>query len=434
MQTSEILIEHFTEQTSQILPGLKQLEFLPYGRSAWLDGFISFALLILVLFAVDYLMKFLIRRFARTLGRRQFWIGAFLEDSRYIFWICLLPVLVFFAHGIQLIPELPPLATVVLERSTLVLVVIASLMTLSNGLRIAESLYRRHEIAKSRPIKGYLQTIMIVAYLLGFIGIVAIIIDRSPLLLLSGLGALTAVLLLVFKDSILSLVAGVQLTANDLIRVGDWIEMPQFGADGDVVEIALHSVKVQNWDRTITVIPAHKFLENSFKNWRGMAESGGRRIKRSITIDVNSIRFLTEDDIESFSKMRLLKEYLQQKRDEVSKHNSGLAAELHQRPSNLRRLTNVGTFRAYITQYLKEHPLVHKDRTFLVRQLAPGPEGLPIEIYVFATDIRWEFYESIQADIFDHLLAVMPEFDLRFYQHPSGMDFSRSFSNGGVSK
>ena len=212
------------------------------------------------------------------------------------------------------------------------------------------------------------------------------------------------------------LVDGVQLTANDLLRVGDWIEMPQFNADGDVIDIALNVVKVQNWDKTITVIPAHKFIENSFKNWRGMQESGGRRIKRSLVMDMDSIRFLTQEDVDKFSRFHLLSDYIAEKKDELADYNANMPADLI---ASSRRLTNIGTYRAYVTQFLKEHPKIHKDRTFLVRQLQSDAFGLPLEIYVFANDVRWAFYENIQSDIFDHLMAILPEFGLWLYQRTS---------------
>ncbi len=280
----------------------------------------------------------------------------------------------------------------------------------------AQEAYQRNASTYRRPIKGYLQVIAVVVYFFATIMAIAALLNKSPLLLISGLGAMTAVLMLVFRDTILSLVAGVQLTANDLLRVGDWIEMPQFNADGDVIDIALNVVKVQNWDKTITVIPAHKFIENSFKNWRGMQESGGRRIKRSLIIDMDSIRFLNQDDVDKFSKFYLLSDYIDQKKHELADYNENMPADLI---ASSRRLTNIGTYRAYVTQFLKDHPKIHKDRTFLVRQLQSDAFGMPLEIYVFAADIRWAYYENIQADIFDHLMAILPEFGLRLYQRTS---------------
>ncbi len=299
-----------------------------------------------------------------------------------------------------------------LVSATLVAVVLRALTTLLGRIHDA---YSSLEIARNRPIKGFIQVIIILLYVAALILIVSILLDKSPWVFLSGLGAMTAILILIFRDTLLSLVAGLQLISNDLIRVGDWIEMSQFGADGDVIDIALHTVRVQNWDRTITVIPTHKFLENSFKNWRGMQESGGRRIKRSIYIDMHSIRFLSSEDIERLKKVPLLRDYLEQKTTELAQYASN---ETHPR-----RLTNVGTFRAYLVNYLKNHPRIQQQATMIVRQLEPSPQGLPIEIYAFANTIKWVDYEGIQSDIFDHVLAIAPEFGLTIFQYPSSSSF-----------
>jgi miniconductance mechanosensitive channel len=250
---------------------------------------------------------------------------------------------------------------------------------------------------------------------------ISLLIDQSPLILLSGLGAMAAVILLVFKDTILSLVASVQLTSNDMLRVGDWIEMPGMHADGDVIDIALHTVKIQNFDKTITTIPTHKLISESYRNWRGMSESGGRRIKRSISIDQNMIRFLSEDEVKELNRFRILRDYLARKEQEIADWNKGeLAGEAEM--VNARRLTNIGTLRAYIIGYLKNHRMISNDFTLLVRQLPPGPTGLPIEIYCFTATTNWGEFESIMADIFDHLLAILPEFGLKIFQEPSGSD------------
>jgi len=254
---------------------------------------------------------------------------------------------------------------------------------------------------------------------------------RSPLIFLSGIGAMTAVLLLVFKDTILSLVASIQLTGNDMLHVGDWIEMPSYGADGDVIDIALHTVKVQNWDKTITTVPTYALISNSFKNWRGMSESKSRRIKRSIHIDVSTIRFLADAEIARFGEWAVLGDYMAEKQAELAEWNrqDGRNAEIG---ADIRRLTNVGTFRAYVERYLRAHPKIHRDRTLLVRQLAAAETGLPIEIYCFTNDIVWANYEAIQADIFDHLLAIAGEFGLRVFQKPSGADLERVQARSGA--
>ena len=277
--------------------------------------------------------------------------------------------------------------------------------------------------ASEGPIKSYAQIVKLVVYILGGLMTVAVLTGRSPWVLMSGIGALMAVIILVFRETILNIVASITITANRLVRVGDWIEAPAFGADGDVIDIALHTVKVQNWDKTITTIPTYKLVETSFKNWRGMSESGGRRIKRAIYIDMSTIQLCDTQMLERFERFELLAEGLRQRRAEVERYNAEHVTDMKEL-INGRRLTNVGTLRAYIIAYLRQHPRIHQDLTFLVRQLAPTPKGLPIEIYVFTRDIEWVKYEEIQADIFDHLLAVMPMFDLRIFQEPTGADFT----------
>ena len=249
--------------------------------------------------------------------------------------------------------------------------------------------------------------------------------NRSPWIFVSGIGAMTAVLLLIFRDTILSLVASIQIASNDMVRVGDWIEMPELGADGDVIEVALHTVKVQNWDKTITTIPTHRLIADSFKNWRGMSLSGGRRIKRSVSIDLQSVRFLTDEEIERFERWALLRDYMASKRRELEEANA--APELDRAlTADLRRLTNLGTFRAWIQALVRAHPKIHQSgHTLLIRQLAPGPQGVPIEIYCFANDTDWIAYEAIQSDLFDRILAMVPEFGLRVFQEPAGSDLER---------
>ena len=250
----------------------------------------------------------------------------------------------------------------------------------------------------------------------------ATVIDRSPWGLLSGIGAATAIILLVFKDTILSFVASIQIASTGVIRIGDWVSMPQYGADGDVVDIALYRVTIQNWDKTLTAIPTHKFLDESFTNWRGMSESGGRRIKRAVGIDMTSVHFLEPAELERLSKIQILKPYIDDKLSELSAWNAEHAID-DSVAVNGRRMTNLGTFRAYLVAYLKRHPKIHKEMTFLVRQLSPGAEGVPLEIYVFSNDTRWVEYEAVQSDIFDHVLSALPYFGLRVFQNPTGADF-----------
>ncbi|MCP4331678.1 MAG: mechanosensitive ion channel, partial [Gammaproteobacteria bacterium] len=332
------------------------------------------------------------------------------------------PVLIIYA-GVPFIPGLPEGGAQVLRNVAMGYMVLMLTLALTATLSAANTIYSASPVAKDRPLKGFVQLVQIVVWIFGGVMIIAAVLDRSPLLLLSGFGAMTAILLLVFKDTILSLVASVQLTAQDMVRVGDWIEMPQFGADGDVVDVQLHTVKVQNWDKTITTIPTHRLITDSFKNWRGMSQSGARRIKRAIYVDVSTIRIQTEDEVDHFTRFALLKDYIKNKERELADYNAGLATEVDAEV-NRRRLTNVGTFRAYTYNYLKNHPKIHKGMTLIVRQLGPGPEGLPLEIYCFTNTTEWAVYEDIQSDIFDHLLAIVPEFGLRLYQKPAGSDLA----------
>ncbi len=332
------------------------------------------------------------------------------------------PALIIFV-GVPFIPGLPEGTVQLIRNVAMGYVVLTLTLALTALLSAANTIYAASPIARDRPLKGFVQLVQIVVWVLGGVLIVAVVLDRSPLLLLSGFGAMTAILLLVFKDTILSLVASVQLTAQDMVRVDDWIEMPQFGADGDVVDVQLHTVKVQNWDKTITTIPTHRLITDSFKNWRGMSQTGARRIKRAIFIDVSTIRMQTQDEVDHFNRFALLKDYITNKEQELADYNAGLATEVDAEV-NRRRLTNIGTFRAYAYNYLKNHPSIHKGMTLIVRQLAPGPEGLPLEIYCFTSTTEWASYENIQSDIFDHLLAIVPEFGLRLYQKPAGSDLA----------
>ena len=284
------------------------------------------------------------------------------------------------------------------------------------------SFYETKPKSKERPIKGYIQVAVIIIYIFGIIFIIGSLTGQSPWVLLSGVGAMTALVLLIFKDTILSFVAGIQITSYDLVHVGDWIEMPEYGADGDVIDIALHTVQVQNWDKTITVIPTHKLTEKSFKNWRGMMKAGGRRIKRAVHLDQSSITFCTDEMIERFEKIHLISGYVRRKKEELKKYNQehGIDDTLK---VNGRRMTNLGTFRAYAQAYLEVHPKLNHSLTTMVRQLPPGPNGLPLEVYAFTNTTEWLTYEVVQADIFDHLLSVVGEFDLRIFQNPGGSDF-----------
>ncbi len=331
------------------------------------------------------------------------------------------------SSGIVLVPNLPSAVVTLVSNVVAASIILFVAMAISKALGLGNEIYEHRPDAASRPIKGYIQLLKIVLYAGAAILIVAALMDQSPLLLLSGLGAMAAVLLLVFKDTILSLVASVQLTSNDMIRVGDWIEMPALGADGDVIDIALHTIKVQNWDKTISTIPTHRLISESFKNWRGMSESGGRRIKRSLFLDQNGVRFLTADEKQKLRRFQLLDAYLGRKQEELGEWNAALE-KAGRDPINERNVTNIGTFRAYMVEYLRAHAQVAQGMTLMVRQLDPTPQGLPIEIYCFTSTTAWTAYEDIQSDLFDHMLAILPEFGLRPFQQPSGLDLQRAFA------
>lgn len=325
------------------------------------------------------------------------------------------------SYGISSVPGLQEEVAIVVTNVCNAFVVLTIGRALSGILTVVNTVYERQPDAHEKPIKGYIQVVKIGIYAVVTILIVAALIDRSPIILLSGLGAMAAVLMLVFQDTLLSLVASVQITSNDIIRVGDWVEMPNLSVDGDVIDIALHTVKVQNWDKTISTIPTKRFISDPFKNWRGMQESGGRRVKRNLMLDQNSVHFLSEEERDKLRRFRLLKDYLSTKQKEIDDWNQQLKDE-GKEPVNTRRISNLGTFRAYVLQYLKNHPRVHQEMTLMVRHLNPTADGLPLEIYCFTATTEWVEYEGIQSDIFDHLISILPEFGLRVFQHPSGVD------------
>lgn len=303
-------------------------------------------------------------------------------------------------------------------------ILIALTLTFFALLDTGLSVCQRNGLSKKLPIRGIIQTIKIIISILITILTISLLIDRSPLLLLSGLGAMTAVLMLVFKDPLLGLVAGIQLSANKMLNVGDWLEMPKYGADGDVIDITLTTVKVQNWDKTITTIPTYALISDSFKNWQGMTESGSRRIKRSIYIDTTSVHFLSADDCAKLKQSQLIAPYIDDKIAEITQYNHRNHISNNDE-INARRLTNLGTFRAYLEAYLRNNPQINANLTLMVRQLSPTENGLPMEIYAFTATTQWVAYENIQADIFDHIFAIIPEFGLRIHQTPTGYDMGR---------
>lgn len=304
--------------------------------------------------------------------------------------------------------------------SQLLMIIFGMLFTLS-CINFASIALSRTHAGQKLPVGGIAQALKMTVVVIFIILVASVLLNRSPVYIFSGLGAMTAVLMLIFQDPIRGFAAGIQLSAYNLLAVGDWVEMPKYNADGDVIEIGLTTVKVQNWDKTIVSVPTYALMSDSFKNWRGMSMSGGRRMKRSVFIDVTSIHFLSDEEIDRLERANLLSGYLKNKRQEIEEYNKSLGADLTS-PVNGRHLTNIGTFRAYLNAYLAANPNIHSGLTLMVRQLAPTPEGLPVEIYAFTATIAWSEYENIQSDIFDHIFAVLPEFGLRAYQNPSGSD------------
>ncbi len=364
------------------------------------------------------IMKSVVRRLVRRTKTQ--WDDAIYDRGVLNRLSHLVPAVVIYVLSPLIFPETAIVADII-TRLAIAYMIAVAVLVIDAGLEAGNDIYNSFERSRRRPIKGYVQLVKIIVYIVGAILVITAIMQVSPVGILSGLGAMSAVLLLVFKDSILGFVSSLQLAGNNMVHLGDWIEMPKYGADGDVVDITLQSIKVQNWDKTITTIPIYALVSDSFKNWRGMQDSGGRRIKRSVSIDMQSVRFCSSEMLDRFERFHLLRDYLKQKRAEVAEYNQSHGITQDDVVSG-RALTNLGTFRAYIAAYLHNHPKIHLGMTFLVRHLPPGPTGLPIEIYVFSSDQAWANYEGIQADIFDHLLSVIPEFGLRVYQEPSGSD------------
>ena len=321
-----------------------------------------------------------------------------------------------------------PSAADLIETVTECLIIILILMAISSAFSSFNDIYEKSSKYRDKPIKGYLQVLMIILSVIGVATIIGILTGQSPWGIVTGIGAMTAIIILIFQDTILSFVASMQISFYDLVRKGDWIEAPKYGADGDVIDVSLNVIKIQNWDKTISVVPTHKLIDGSFKNWRGMQLAGGRRIKRAIYIDVSSIKFCSEEMLNKYKRFQLIKDYIEKKENEVEESNKEQNVDM-QELVNGRRMTNLGTFRAYLKAYLKQRSDVHQELTFLVRHLDPGENGLPIEVYVFAKTIEWGKYEDIQADIFDHILAVVPHFDLRVFQYPTGGDLQKFSSN-----
>ncbi|WP_277586438.1 mechanosensitive ion channel family protein [Psychrobacillus antarcticus] len=399
---------------------------LSFGMDAILVGYLSIitmTLLILTLCLVANFItkKVVIRIISKVVKNTKFrWDELLLERKVFHKLSHIVPAIIIYYFAFTFPSPIQQL----IENGAIAYLIIMGLVIINSSLNAMNDIYQTYEVSRTKPIKGYIQVLKIIIITLGIILLIANLIGKSPLILLSGIGALSAVFLLVFKDSLLGLVAGIQLSTNDMVQVGDWVEMPKYGADGDIIDISLNTVKVQNFDKTITMIPSYALISDSFINWRGMQKSGGRRIKRSLFIDTNSISFCTEEMINNYKNIDYLSDYVTDREREIEEYNTSNKINQSNRV-NGRALTNIGVFRAYITTYLQHHSGIHQEMTLMVRQLAPTENGLPLEIYAFTNDIQWDVYETVQADIFDHLFAVAPEFGIQLFQNPTGNDFKK---------
>lgn len=392
--------------------------------SSYLDNAIVLLFIILTTVAIDYLCRYIFLNMFKRVAKKtkNQWDDLIVERKiinkmMHIIPAVLISILLPFAFP----PEETPKLLVVLQKLCQIYIIGVSLRFVNASLSIIHEIYNRRDSFKDKPLKGFIQIMQVTVFFIGIILIVSILINKSPLSLFAGLGASAAILMLVFKDTILGFVAGIQLSANDMLRAGDWITMDKYGANGTVIEVTLNAVKVKNFDNTITTIPPYALVSDAFQNWRGMSESPGRRIKRSINIDMNSVRFCSPEMLEKFRKISLITDYIDAKEDELRLYN-----EEHQIDGSIRvngrRQTNLGVFRIYLLRYLQSLPEISKELTCMVRHLQPTETGIPIELYFFSSIKEWVSYEGIQADVFDHILAVIPEFGLSVFQNVSGAD------------
>ncbi len=400
---------------------------MTWGLQEWWALFAAGAIALVGVLLLAWLANaiaklFLVKGVGRFAERsRTTWDDILVERKVFVRLSHLAPALVIYALAPVALAG-SPTAVGVVQQGAIIYLLLAGTFVATAFLNALVAIHDTLEFGRKMPVRSFVQAVKVVLFLVVGVVVVSVLLGRSPAYLLGGLGAVAAVLMLVFKDSILGLVAGIHLSLNHMVHIGDWIEMPKYGADGTVTDISLTTVKVQNWDRTVSTIPTYALISDSFRNWRGMTESGGRRIMRAVHIDMTSIRFCTEEMLARFKTFRYIAEYVERKVEEIAGHNAEKGFD-ESDLVNGRHLTNIGTFRAYLGAYLRNHPMIHQDMTFLVRHLAPTERGLPVQIYVFCKDQRWAHYEGIQADIFDHVLAIIPEFGLRVFQNPTGADF-----------
>jgi miniconductance mechanosensitive channel len=386
-----------------------------------LSFLICFAIIIAVAYFAHIVFKiYLSRQVNKYLEKKGAYWGRFIIEGRMVHRLShLVPAIIIYTAAPLLInPDLALDATIIrfIQALMLLYILVACILVFNSAIFIGENVYKRQKGSKRRPIKSYLQVIRIMVYFVALIGAAAIIVNKSPIALFTGIGAMAAILVIIFKDTISSFIASVQLSSYDMVRVGDWVVMPKYGADGDVMEISLNTVKIQNFDKTITTVPTSALLSEGMTNWRGMEEAGGRRIKRSIYIDIKTVKFCDEELLAKLKKLHYLKDYIKEREDAITAYNSDITLGKEDNIANGRHLTNLGLYRAYAEQYVSNHPRIHPDMTLIIRHLQPTELGLPLEIYIFTNDTNWRRYEDIQADIFEHLFPCLEVFDLKIYQ------------------
>jgi len=412
----------------------KSMEWL----TDWLIGFgvgetaamyLKLVILLVILYVFSYVTnlivkKILIRSILSAIKKtKSVWADALVENKVIISLSHIAPAIVIYLTTPYIFEDFSGASPYILRLvnayiSTIFIIVII------NFLNTLKYYFENTKIFKDNPLDSYFQLVKIAIYIIGGIIILSFLLNKSPLYFFSALGAMTVVLLLIFKDTLMGFVASIQLSANNMIQIGDWVSMPKYRADGDVVEMNLTTIKIQNWDKTITTIPPYAFISESFKNWRGMSDSGGRRIKRSLNVKISSIKFCTQEMLERFKKFQLIKDYIEEKSDKIEKYNKENKIDKSYL-INGRHLTNIGIFRVYVEAYVKNNPDINLNMTCMVRQLLPTEKGLPIEIYTFSNRQEWVIYEGIMSDMFDHLIAAVPEFELEVFQNPTGTDFRK---------
>jgi len=396
--------------------------------------YIERAIFLLILYILCYISNFITKRILLRAIRvyikktETIWDDIFIENKVFITLSHLVPAIIIYLTAAFVFSDITVVIPYVIRLVSIYITVVL-ITVIVNFINAVKQIVKISKFFKGKPVNSIFQLAKIIIYMIGGIIILSFLLNKSPLYFFSAIGAMTVVLLLVFKDTILGFVASIQLSVNDMIRIGDWVSVPKYGADGDVVEINITTIKVQNWDKTISTIPTYAFIADSFKNWRGMSESGGRRIKRSLNIKISSIKFCTSEMLERFKKFQLITEHIEKRSNEIENYNKKYNID-KSALINGRHLTNIGVFRVYAEAYIKNNPDVNLNMTCMIRQLLPSEKGLPIEIYTFSNRQEWVIYEGIMSDIFDHLLAAVPEFELEVFQNPTGTDFRKLTTSG----